>query len=156
MARDVRPEAVAFRQITDRTKRRKASVRQVILTQRFLRVRTEYGQAQECSGCRLRRLGSKRPLTVFKLTNVCGRQLRKSSVGQCCVEYFRRRQRWRERRRAFLARRARLLQRSIFAGTSGRSRTMKWPASATWVNVAVGSKRLLACRSEMRDQSFSP
>jgi hypothetical protein len=42
------------------------------------------------------------------------------------------------------------------AGTSGRSRAMKWPAPGTWVNSALGNCRLLACRSEGRDQSFSP
>lgn len=42
------------------------------------------------------------------------------------------------------------------AGTSGRSRAMKWPASGTSVKVAAGSRRRLACRSEGRDQSFCP
>src|SRR5437867_7375683 len=45
---------------------------------------------------------------------------------------------------------------SSLAGTSGRSRAMKWPAFGTWVYSAVGSCRLLACRSEGRDQSLSP
>ena len=45
---------------------------------------------------------------------------------------------------------------STLAGTSGRSRAMKWLAFGTWVNSAWGSCRRLACRSEERDQSFSP
>ena len=42
------------------------------------------------------------------------------------------------------------------AGTSGRSSAMKWPESGIWAYSASGSCRLLACRSEGRDQSFSP
>jgi hypothetical protein len=45
---------------------------------------------------------------------------------------------------------------SSSAGTSGRSRAMKWPALRTSVNSAAGSKCLLACRSDGRDQSSSP
>jgi putative CocE/NonD family hydrolase len=45
---------------------------------------------------------------------------------------------------------------SRLAGTSGRSRAMKWPAFGTWVNSAAGSSCRLACRSDGRDQSCSP
>lgn len=45
---------------------------------------------------------------------------------------------------------------SKLASTSGRSRAMKWPAFGTCVKSAAGSRSLFACRSEGRDQSFSP